>query len=149
MPDDADDRVTCELCGRSVPRSVMTLHHLIPRQKGGKPEHRRSLCKPCHKQLHATFGNADLAKRYATLEQLRDAEPLQGFLAWIRKQKPERTFRTSTSDAHRHARRRPPAVTAGPANPEIVADAALALRRYIEGRGTDAVREPRAFAELP
>ena len=104
--DDADDRERCELCDRLVPRSLITLHHLIPKQKGGRPEHRRKLCKPCHKQLHATFGNADLAKRYATLEQLRAADPLRDFLAWIRKQKPGRTFRTSMSDAHPHARRR-------------------------------------------
>jgi hypothetical protein len=31
---------------------------------------------------------------------------MQPFLKWIRKQAPERTFRTVMSDAHPHARRR-------------------------------------------
>ena len=96
----------CQLCERDVPRGMITLHHLKPRQKGGKAEHRTPLCKPCHKQLHATFSNAALAQVYDSVESLRRAEPLQAFLKWIRKQKPDRNFRTILSDAHPHARRR-------------------------------------------
>lgn len=106
MADAGEGGERCELCERVVPRRLITLHHLVPKQKGGKPEHRRKLCKPCHKQLHATFGNAELAKRYATVEQLRAAEPLQPFLAWIRRQRPDRNFRVAMSDAHPHAGRR-------------------------------------------
>jgi 5-methylcytosine-specific restriction protein A len=97
---------TCRLCERQVPRHLITLHHLKPRQKGGKAEHRTPLCKPCHKQLHATFSNTDLARHYDSIETLRTAAPLQPFLQWIRKQNPERNFRTSISSAHPHARRR-------------------------------------------
>jgi 5-methylcytosine-specific restriction enzyme A len=96
----------CRLCERDVPTHLITLHHLKPRQKGGRAEHRTPLCKPCHKQLHATFSNADLDKLYASIESLRAALPLQPFLKWIRKQKPDRNFRTILSDAHPHARRR-------------------------------------------
>ena len=85
---------------------MITLHHLKPRQKGGKAEHRTPLCKPCHKQLHATFSNSDLDKWYASINALRTALPLQPFLSWIRKQKPDRNFRTIMADAHPHARRR-------------------------------------------
>jgi len=53
---------TCRLCDREVPRDLITLHHLRPREKGGKAEDRTPLCRPCHKQLHATFSNATLAK---------------------------------------------------------------------------------------
>lgn len=97
---------TCQLCGREVPAQLITLHHLTPKQKGGKAEHRTPLCKPCHKQLHATYSNADLAKAYDSIENLRSAESLQPFLKWIRKQKPDRNFRTIMSGSHPHARRR-------------------------------------------
>jgi 5-methylcytosine-specific restriction protein A len=96
----------CELCEREVPPGMITLHHLTPRQKGGKAEDRTPLCRPCHKQVHATFGNADLAKRFATLLAIRQAAELQPFLAWIRKQRPDRNFRTTIADIHPHSRRR-------------------------------------------
>src|SRR6185437_13704976 len=63
----APDHVNCTLCERSVPKRLITLHHLKPRQKGGKAEHRTPLCKPCHKQLHATFSNTDLAQLYDSI----------------------------------------------------------------------------------
>lgn len=101
-----EDFGTCALCQRQVPASMITLHHLTPREKGGKAEHRTSLCKPCHKQLHATFSNSTLADQYDSIESLRAAPLLAPFLNWIRKQKPDRNFKTRTSHAHPHARRR-------------------------------------------
>src|SRR4051812_16494424 len=106
MHANASDTEVCQLCERDVPRHLITLHHLTPKQKGGKAEHRTPLCKPCHKQLHATFSNNDLARAYDSIEALRGAMPLQPFLKWIRKQKADRNFRTIMSDAHPHARRR-------------------------------------------
>lgn len=85
---------------------MITLHHLLPRQKGGQADHRVPLCRPCHKQVHATFGNNDLARVYATIDALREAPQLQPFLKWIRKQKPDRNFRTVTSNDHPASRRR-------------------------------------------
>ena len=79
------------------------MHHLKPRQKGGKAEHRTPLCKPCHKQLHATYSNAQLAKSYDNLMALREAPELQPFLKWIRKQRPERNFGVAISNAHPQA----------------------------------------------
>jgi hypothetical protein len=89
-------------------RSAAPDHAAPPaaRQKGGKAEHRTPLCKPCHKQLHATFSNTDVAQAYDSIEALRQAIPLQPFLKSIRKQKPDRNFRTVLSDAHPYARRR-------------------------------------------
>ena len=100
-----DEQQSCSLCERMVERGMITLHHLTPRQKGGRPEHRVPLCKPCHKQLHATWSNAELAKLYADLDLLRRAPQLQPFLRWIRKQKADRNFRTIMSNAHPHAGR--------------------------------------------
>jgi len=83
-----------------VPPSLITLHHLLPRQKGGRAEDRVPLCRPCHKQIHATFGNSELARMYAGVEALRQAPQLQAYLKWIRKQKTDRVFRTVASKQH-------------------------------------------------
>lgn len=85
---------------------MITLHHLTPRQKGGRAEDRTPLCRPCHKQLHATFSNTDLARTYASIEALQGAAELQPFLKWIRKQKPDRNFKTTMATDHPAQRRR-------------------------------------------
>jgi hypothetical protein len=84
---------------------MITLHHLLPKQKGGKADNRVPLCRPCHKQIHATFGNGQLATLYTDLGTLRQAPQLQPFLEWIRKQKPDRNFRTVTSNSHPRSKR--------------------------------------------
>ena len=97
----------CSLCRRLVPADLITRHHLTPREKGGAAEDRTGLCRPCHKQLHAIFSNAELAKLYDSIESLRKASKLQPFLKWIRKQKPDRVFRTiSAKDKPRRGRGR-------------------------------------------
>ena len=90
---------------KHVTRGMITLHHLLPKQKGGKADVRVPLCRPCHKQIHATFANNQLARSYTTIESLRTAAELQPFLKWIRKQKPDRNFRTITSNAHPRSKR--------------------------------------------
>ena len=94
------DTAVCELCRRHVPRRLITQHHVKPKSEGGKHSHKTPLCKPCHKQVHATFSNKELAKLYDDMEALRNAESLQTFLKWIAKQKPDRNFRTVMSNAH-------------------------------------------------
>ena len=107
MPRNRDpETIPCRLCLRDVPSGLITLHHLLPKEKGGKAEDRTPLCRPCHKQLHAVFSNADLAKHYATIEALQAAPLLQPFLKWIRKQRPDRTFATTMSHSHPRKRRR-------------------------------------------
>jgi 5-methylcytosine-specific restriction protein A len=99
---DHGEWIACELCQRKVPPGLITQHHLRPKQKGGKAEHRAPLCKPCHKQVHATFGNTDLARVYDSVESLRKAPLLKPFLKWIRKQSPDRNFGTVRSKEHPH-----------------------------------------------
>lgn len=112
MPPSANGRreppaeATCVFCGRTVPAKLITLHHLLPKERGGKAEHREPLCKPCHKQIHAVFSNKQLADDYATLASLQAAPELATFLAWIRKQKPDRNFRTITSGEHPKKKRK-------------------------------------------
>lgn len=91
---------TCRLCDRDVAGDMLTLHHLRPKECGGTSDERTPLCRPCHRQLHATFSNKDLERQYASIETLRAAAALQAFLWWIRKQKAGRNFRTVTSNAH-------------------------------------------------
>jgi hypothetical protein len=95
----------CSLCERLVPPDLITLHHLKPRERGGKAEHRTPLCKPCHKQLHATYSNKELDLELDSLASLREAPELQPFLTWIRKQKGDRNFRTTMSHGHPHKKR--------------------------------------------
>jgi 5-methylcytosine-specific restriction protein A len=101
----SDETQRCELCGRFVPRRLITLHHLTPRQKGGTHLSRVPMCKPCHKMVHATWANADLAKRFTAIEQLRLADELQPFLQWVRKQRPDRNFAVATSNDHPGSKR--------------------------------------------
>lgn len=78
----------CELCERDV--EVITKHHLIPKSKGGTLETSADLCRTCHSTVHNRFSNQELALVYNTLESLKNAESMQGYLKWIKKQKRER-----------------------------------------------------------
>jgi hypothetical protein len=73
-----DDVKRCELCEREV--ETLTLHHLYPRSQGRRRSIKSEdlptawLCPACHRQLHALFSNRELARNYASIQQLR-AEP--------------------------------------------------------------------------
>lgn len=97
---------TCALCGRRVPAGMITLHHLTPKERGGKPEHRVPLCRPCHKQVHALFANKELERAYSEISALRRAPELQKFVKWIRKQPPTVNITTRMSNAHPQRGRR-------------------------------------------
>ena len=89
------DEQCCQLCEREVEPRHLTLHHLLPKQKGGRPEHRVLLCRTCHNQIHKTYSNAELARGLSSLEALRNAPEMAAYLAWIRRQKPGRMFRSA------------------------------------------------------
>ena len=71
---------------------MLTEHHLIPKSQGrrrGVPIHELPtvlLCPPCHKFLHKTFTNAELAGEYSSVDALLEHEDVARFLQWIRKQ---------------------------------------------------------------
>ena len=83
-----DDPHTCALCGRQV--SYVTLHHLVPKQEGGRYGPRVPLCQPCHVTLHSLFTNKELKGQFHSVERLREAERLQKYLEWIRTKNIER-----------------------------------------------------------
>ena len=82
----------CQLCTREMKN--LTVHHLIPRQHTKRKNLEISptidICSACHRQIHALFDNKRLAKELNTIEALK-AEPQMGkFLAWIKKQNPQK-----------------------------------------------------------
>lgn len=86
----APPSVTCELCGRRVPR--LTEHHLLPRSQGRRRGLKSGelptalLCPPCHRTLHRLFSNAELEQEYSSLDALRAHEDVQRFVKWVRTQ---------------------------------------------------------------
>lgn len=78
----------CALCEREVQRT--SRHHLVPREEGGRHGPTADLCQPCHSTVHLLLDNKALARRYASIEQLRTAEELQKYLHWIRRSRVER-----------------------------------------------------------
>jgi 5-methylcytosine-specific restriction protein A len=78
----------CGLCERSVQQT--SRHHLVPREEGGRYGETVDLCQPCHSSVHRFLTNRELAQRYPTVAALRQAEELQGYLSWIRKNKVEK-----------------------------------------------------------
>jgi 5-methylcytosine-specific restriction enzyme A len=86
MPDAVNQQ--CALCEREVLN--LSLHHLVPREEGGRFSEKVPLCQPCHTTLHLTFTNRELARHYNTIPALQQAEPLQKYLNWIRTKKIEK-----------------------------------------------------------
>lgn len=77
---------TCALCTRPLGRRV-EWHHLVPRSEGGRdtaPVH-----PICHRAIHAAVSNAELARRYPTLEQLRARDDIRRFVAWVADKPPD------------------------------------------------------------
>jgi hypothetical protein len=70
----------CALCERPLGRRV-EWHHLVPKSEGGRitaPVH-----PICHRTIHATLNNAELARDYADPAVLRAHPAIARFLGWI------------------------------------------------------------------
>lgn len=78
--------VFCPLCERVIPEDQRDNHHLVPKSKGGKI----TVClhKVCHDQIHATFTDAQLAKKFSTIEAILEDPAVQKFVAWIKGKPP-------------------------------------------------------------
>lgn len=79
----------CPLCGRPIPPDVpQSLHHLIPKLKGGAKGPTVLLHHICHKEIHATLSEAELARNYASIEALLTHPRIAAFVSWVRKRPP-------------------------------------------------------------
>ncbi|WP_041527080.1 HNH endonuclease family protein [Paracoccus aminophilus] len=79
----------CPLCAREIPAGTpQSRHHLIPKLRGGKGGETVLLHHICHKTIHATFSETELARRYNTIAALQADPRIARFVAWIAKRPP-------------------------------------------------------------
>ncbi|MCE4222415.1 HNH endonuclease [Methylobacterium sp. C25] len=77
--------VICPLCERPIPRRArQSLHHLLPKLKGGARGETVRLHQICHSAIHARYSEAEIARRLADVAALREDPEIARFLAWVR-----------------------------------------------------------------
>ena len=94
-----DETALCELCQREVDR--YTVHHLVPKARGGKFGPTANLCPTCHRQLHALFSEATLAEELHSIALLRSNPRVNSYLRWVRKQKSAGGFKVRRANDRR------------------------------------------------
>ncbi|MEM9138698.1 MAG: HNH endonuclease [Pseudomonadota bacterium] len=100
----SDDPI-CPLCFRPIPvEAKQSLHHLIPKLKGGRGGPVIRLHQICHNEIHAACSEAELARTYNTPEALRAHPRLATFIRWVAKKPP--TFHSRTAGNGRRRRRK-------------------------------------------
>lgn len=93
----------CPLCDRPIPPDArQSLHHLVPKLRGGKGGPTVLLHQICHNEIHATLSETELARAYHTVEALRSHPRLETFLRWVAKRPPD--FHSKTPGNRRKRR---------------------------------------------
>ena len=90
-PTEAETELACWLCARPLGRRV-EWHHPTPKSRGGRdivPVH-----PICHRTIHATFTNHELARMSAASEPLNQNPAIRIFLRWIAGKPPDFTAPT-------------------------------------------------------
>lgn len=102
--EDTGAHPVCPLCGRPIPPEArQSVHHLVPRLKGGRHGPRVLLHQICHNEIHAALREADLARAYSTIEALRTHPRIARFIAWVASKPPG--FHSRTAGGRRRGRR--------------------------------------------
>ena len=65
----------------------MDEHHLVPKSKGGRIKYR--MHKLCHKMIHATLTETQLARHYDRWDLLQAQPELAKFIVWVADKPPE------------------------------------------------------------
>jgi len=81
-----DQPAICWLCRRPLGRRVEQ-HHPVPRSRGGRET--RPVHPICHRTLHATFSNKELAKVGDNPAALAANPDVGRFLAWVAGKDPD------------------------------------------------------------
>ena len=103
----AAEPVICPLCERSIPaRARSSLHHLVPRLKGGTHGGTVRLHQVCHSAIHARHSEAELARRLADVEALRADPEIARFVAWVRTKPDDFHAATRMTRGRRDAKRK-------------------------------------------
>ena len=76
----------CALCRRPLGARI-EWHHAVPKSEGGRDA--VPLHPICHRSVHASATNAELARDAGDLDALRAREPVARFLAWIADKPPD------------------------------------------------------------
>ncbi len=81
---------TCPLCERPIPPDApQSLHHLVPKLRGGKGGATVLLHQICHNEIHATLTETELAREFSTIDALRAHPRLAKFVRWVAKRPPQ------------------------------------------------------------
>ncbi len=78
--------LTCFLCARALGARV-EWHHPVPKSRGGR--HTEPVHPICHRFIHASIGNKELARDYHTPDKLRTHPELAKFVSWVRDKDPD------------------------------------------------------------
>jgi hypothetical protein len=86
----------CPLCGRPLGRR-REKHHLVPKRYGGREI---AILHPiCHRKIHKTLSDQEVAAGYTTIEALRTHPEIARFVAWLAGKPPD--FYKSTWQSRR------------------------------------------------
>ena len=102
MADEAepDELPICPLCERPIPpHAKQSVHHLVPKLKGGARGPTVLVHQICHNEIHSVLTEAELARDYDTPEKLRAHPALAKFTAWVANKDP--AFHSRTVGNHR------------------------------------------------
>ena len=84
-PFSTPEHPVCALCNRPVPPGAKSsLHHLVPKLKGGAHGETVRLHQICHSAIHARYTEAEIARHLADPGLLRADPELSRFVAWVR-----------------------------------------------------------------
>lgn len=98
----ADGDPPCPLCGRPLPASERSPHHLVPKMFKGRET--VDLHRICHRKIHSLWSERELKNRFHDIDLIRQQPEIRRFIQWLDSKPPE--FYERTEDANQKRRRR-------------------------------------------